>query len=49
MRDTLTLGDAVRALRTKVTELNDLGVIKVESAHFTGRRDFVEVEEARRS
>lgn len=40
MRDVLTLEEAVRALRTKETELTDIGVIKEESAHFAGRGGF---------
>ena len=40
MRDILTLEETVRALRTKETELTDLGVIKEESAHFAARGGF---------
>lgn len=40
MRETLTLEETVRALRTKETELNDLGNIKEESANFAARGGF---------
>lgn len=40
MRDVLSLEEIVRALRTKKTELTDLGVIKEESAYFTARGGF---------
>ena len=40
MRDTLTLDSTVRALRTKETELTDLGVIKEESVYFATQGGF---------
>ncbi len=40
MLDTLTLGGAVRALRTKEIELTNLGAIKEEIAHFAARGVF---------
>ena len=44
MRNVLTLEETVCALRTKKTELTDLGAIKEESAHFAARGDFEEDE-----
>ena len=40
MRDALTLEETVRALRTKETELTDLGIAMEESAHFAARGGF---------
>lgn len=40
MRDALTLEETVRALRTKKTELTDLGVAMEEIAHFAIRGGF---------
>lgn len=38
MHKTLTLKETVRALQTKETKLNDLGIIKEESTNFTAQR-----------
>ena len=48
IHDTLMLDGVVYALRTKETELTNLGVIKEESANFAARKRFCGSQEGRR-